>query len=94
MDVTGSPQTQSPVRVNGQIRALEVELFDCRAGIKRLGIMPVVDALALARATGTDLIDMNPGRVPPRCCLIDLGRFQSMFGLDADWQTRAKKSKQ
>ena len=73
---TGWSKTQHPVRANGQIRAFDVELWDCRAGIKRLGFMRLAEALALAQSNGTDVIEVVSGRIPPRCFLMDFGMYQ------------------
>jgi translation initiation factor IF-3 len=42
---------------------------------KQLGIMSPVEALALARQKGLDLVEIAPAAVPPVCRITDYGKF-------------------
>jgi translation initiation factor IF-3 len=63
------------VRVNGKIRAREVRVIGVD-GKQQLGVMPLNDALALARQNGVDLIEIAATAVPPVCRLVNLGKFR------------------
>ncbi|MBI2858049.1 MAG: translation initiation factor IF-3 [Chloroflexi bacterium] len=62
------------MRVNQWIRAKEVRVVDDEG--KQLGIMPVPQALALARERGLDLVEVAPTAQPPVCRIIDFGKFK------------------
>jgi len=61
-------------RVNGKIRAREVRVIDGEQ--KNLGVLSLGQAIALARAKGVDLVEVNPNAVPPVCRLVDFGKFR------------------
>ena len=61
-------------RVNGQIRATEVRVVTEDGA--DLGIYPFPDACRLAQERSLDLIEIGPSEQPPRCCLMDYGRYQ------------------
>lgn len=61
-------------RVNGKIRAREVRVIDDEQ--KNLGVLPLGQAINLARARGVDLVEVNPNAVPPVCRLVDFGKFR------------------
>jgi translation initiation factor IF-3 len=60
-------------RRNGKIRAREVRVIDDLK--KPLGVMPLADALLLARNKGLDLIEIAPTATPPVCRIVDYGKF-------------------
>jgi translation initiation factor IF-3 len=64
----------SYVRVNGKIRAREVRVIS--ADGKQVGILPLNEALAMARELGVDLVEIAPNANPPVCKLIDYGKFR------------------
>ena len=66
--------SDSFVRVNGKIRAREVRVIG--VDNKQLGVMPLNDALSLARQHGVDLVEIAATAVPPVCRLINLGKFR------------------
>jgi len=68
-----SPPVQF-TRVNGKIRAREVRVID--GDQKNLGVIPLGEAINLARAQGVDLVEVNPNAVPPVCRLVDFGKFR------------------
>ena len=60
-------------RVNEEIRAPEVRLIDEEGS--QIGVVPVSEALQIARTRGTDLVEVAPNAVPPVCRLMDYGKF-------------------
>lgn len=64
----------SYVRVNGKIRSREVRVIS--ADGKQVGILPLNEALAMARELGVDLVEIAPNANPPVCKLIDYGKFR------------------
>jgi translation initiation factor IF-3 len=43
---------------------------------EQLGVMPVFQALDLAREAGADLVEVAPTAVPPVCRILDYGKFK------------------
>ena len=62
------------LRVNGKIRAREVRVID--GNDKNLGILPLNDALHLARQQGVDLVEISPNTAPPVCKIMDYGKYK------------------
>ena len=62
------------VRVNGKIRAREVRVLG--TDNKQFGILPLNDALAMARQSGVDLVEISSTATPPVCRLVDFGKFR------------------
>ena len=62
------------VRVNGKIRAREVRVIGTDG--KQHGVLPLGDALTLARFAGVDLVEIAPTATPPVCRLVDYGKFR------------------
>jgi translation initiation factor IF-3 len=63
------------VRVNGQIHASEVRVVGAQG--RQLGVMPLSEALELAKSKNIDLVEIAPTAKPPVCRLIDYGKFRS-----------------
>ena len=61
-------------RVNEEIRAKEVRVIDDRG--EQLDIMPVRDAIQIARERGFDLVEVAPNAKPPVCRIMDYGKFK------------------
>jgi len=61
-------------RVNERIRAREVRVVDPQG--RQIGIMPVIQALRLAREIGLDLVEVAPSASPPVCRIMDYGKFK------------------
>jgi len=59
-------------RVNEHIRAREVRLVGQEGMI---GVVPMRDALNMARERGLDLVEVAPNADPPVCRLMDYGKF-------------------
>lgn len=68
------PSPASFTRVNGKIRAREVRVID--ADKKQLGILPLGEAINLARNKGVDLVEIAPNATPPVCRLVDFGKYR------------------
>jgi translation initiation factor IF-3 len=60
-------------RLNEQIRAPEVRLIDEKGA--QLGVVPIAEALQIARERETDLVEVAPNANPPVCRLMDFGKF-------------------
>ena len=73
-----TPRNSSPsgpyVRVNGKIRARELRVIGVDG--KQLGILPLGEALNMARANGVDLVEIAPNANPPVCRLVDFGKYR------------------
>jgi translation initiation factor IF-3 len=65
---------RSFIRINGQIRAKLVRTID-KDG-KQAGVLPIDSALALARSSGLDLVEVAPTIDPPVCKVMDFGKYQ------------------
>lgn len=61
-------------RVNGKIRARDVRVIDVDG--TQVGIMPIGEALTLARGRGVDLVEIAPNAEPPVCRVVDFGKFR------------------
>ncbi len=62
------------MRVNGKIRAREVRVIGGDG--TQLGIHPINEALAMARNSGVDLVEIAPNATPPVCRIVDYGKFR------------------
>jgi translation initiation factor IF-3 len=51
-----------------------VRLIDADGG--QLGIMPVFEALKVAKERGLDLVEVAPNVVPPVCKVLDFGKYR------------------
>lgn len=65
---------QREFRVNERIRAREVRLID-ENGVQ-LGVVPIREAMNLARQRELDLIEVAPQAVPPVCRIMDYGKYK------------------
>jgi len=61
-------------RVNGKIRAREVRLIG--DDNKMIGVVPLAEALSMARTRQVDLVEVSPNAVPPVCRLVDYGKYR------------------
>lgn len=68
------PSAASFTRVNGKIRAREVRVVD--GDKKMLGVMPLGEAISLARMRAVDLVEIAPNATPPVCRLIAFGKYR------------------
>jgi translation initiation factor IF-3 len=63
-----------PNRINGKIRSREVRVIGPSG--QQLGVLPLGDAINLARSQGVDLVEIAPNAQPPVCKLVDYGKFK------------------
>lgn len=68
------PIRQERVRVNEGIRAKEIRVIGENG--EQLGILPVAQALQLARERELDLVEVAPTANPPVCRIMNYGKFQ------------------
>ncbi|HPP53836.1 MAG TPA: translation initiation factor IF-3, partial [Thermoguttaceae bacterium] len=61
-------------RVNEQIRASQVRVIGADGA--QLGILPIVEALELARQAELDLVEVAPNEQPPVCRIMDYGKYK------------------
>ena len=61
-------------RVNRAIRVPEVRLIDEDG--TQLGVIPIADALEMARSRDLDLVEVAANAIPPVCKLLDYGRYK------------------
>jgi len=73
-DAMQSPPERNEPRVNERIRVPVILLID-DAG-EKLGEMSTIDALALARERGMDLVEVAPMARPPVCRIADFGKLK------------------
>ena len=60
-------------RRNDEIDAREVRVIDSSG--EQAGVMPLSDALNLAKGEGLDLVEVSPNAEPPVCRIMDFGKF-------------------
>jgi translation initiation factor IF-3 len=68
-----TPPPNEP-RINDRIRAREVRLVSAEG--EQVGIKPLPEALAIARAADLDLVEVAPQANPPVCRIMDYGKFK------------------
>lgn len=71
-----SPRTPAgpAVRLNGKIRAREVRVIGSDG--RQVGVIPLGEAINMARAAGVDLVEIAPNAVPPVCRVVDFGKYR------------------
>lgn len=69
-----APSPTSFIRVNGKIRAREVRVIG--VDNSQLGVIPLAEALNLARTHAVDLVEIAPNATPPVCRLVDFGKYR------------------
>lgn len=60
--------------MNSEIRAAQVRVIAENGG--QLGIVPLSQALAMAREEGLDLVEVAPHLDPPVCRIMDYGKYR------------------
>ena len=78
------------IRRNDEIEAPTVRVIDSAGS--QAGVMPLAEALELARAEGLDLVEVSPTADPPVCRVMDFGKY--LFELNKKAQTAKRKQKQ
>ncbi|MBI5386094.1 MAG: hypothetical protein HZA90_15585 [Verrucomicrobia bacterium] len=61
-------------KVNEEIHAAQVRVIGTEG--EQLGIMPVAQALTLARSSGMDLAEIAPSATPPICRIMNVRGFR------------------
>jgi translation initiation factor IF-3 len=69
----GTPISASEYRLNEQIRVREVRVIG--PNNENLGVLPIQEALRVAREASKDLVEVSPTAVPPVCRVLDYGKF-------------------
>jgi len=64
----------SLVRINGKIRAREVRVIGPEG--QQIGILPLHEAINLARSKDMDLVEVAANAVPPVCRVVDYGKYR------------------
>ncbi|NCO59814.1 MAG: translation initiation factor IF-3 [Deltaproteobacteria bacterium CG_4_8_14_3_um_filter_51_11] len=62
------------VRVNERIVSRTVRVISSEGN--QLGIIPILEALRIAREEGLDLVEVAPNADPPVCRVMDYGKFK------------------
>jgi translation initiation factor IF-3 len=78
------------VRRNEEIDGPEVRAIDSEGEQK--GVMPVAQAIDLARDEGLDLVEVAPTADPPVCRIMDFGKY--LFEQNKKAQSARRKQKQ
>ncbi len=78
------------VRRNEEIDATEVRVIDS-AGEQR-GVLPLAQAIEVARDEGLDLVEVSPNVDPPVCRIMDFGKY--LFEQNKKAQSAKRKQKQ
>ncbi|MDZ7643716.1 MAG: translation initiation factor IF-3 [Woeseiaceae bacterium] len=78
------------VRRNDEIEATEVRVIDQDG--EQAGVMPLADALQIAKDQRLDLVEVSPTAKPPVCRVMDFGKY--LFELNKKAQTAKRKQKQ
>jgi translation initiation factor IF-3 len=78
------------VRRNEEIDATEVRVIDSEG--EQAGVMPLGDAIELAKNEGLDLVEVSPNAEPPVCRVMDFGKY--LFEQNKKAQTSRRKQKQ
>jgi len=60
--------------MNERIRSRMVRLISAEG--EQLGIVPINEALGMAKSEGLDLVEVAPNSDPPVCRIMDYGRFK------------------
>ncbi len=67
------PISSRDLRINERIRAREVRVIGSDG--QNLGIVPIQEALRLAREQEQDLVEVSPQADPPVCRIMDYGKY-------------------
>ncbi|MDP5241297.1 translation initiation factor IF-3 [Uliginosibacterium sp. 31-16] len=74
MEIITIAQEKNAHRINREISVPEVRLAGEDG--EQLGIVPTLQALAMAEEAGVDLVEIAPQAKPPVCRLMDYGKFK------------------
>lgn len=70
----GGVDISKDIRVNQEIRTREVRLIGEEG--EQLGVVPIQEALRIARERGFDLVEVAPSAAPPVCRIMDFGKYK------------------
>lgn len=70
----GKKQDKDGLRVNREIRAVQVRVIDEEGTM--LGVMTVPEGIRLAEERSLDLIEIAPTATPPTCKIMDYGKWK------------------
>jgi translation initiation factor IF-3 len=87
-DAEGGQLADKDLRINEQIRVREVRLIDDEGNQK--GIIPILDAIKMAKDANLDLVEIAPQASPPVCKILDYGKFK----FEQEKKVRDSKKKQ
>jgi len=85
----GGGLSTKDLRTNKEIRVREVRLVDAEGN--QAGVLPILEALEMAQASGLDLVEVSPKAVPPVCKILDYGKYK--FEQDKRLKENKKKQK-
>lgn len=80
------------IRKNEEIKAQEVRVIDEDG--KQIGIMPLQEALQLARQRGLDLVEVAPQANPVVCKILDYGKYLYILEKREKKRPKARKLKE
>jgi translation initiation factor IF-3 len=80
------------VRVNNQIRAQKVRVIDKEGN--QMGILPLAEALEIARSRNLDLVEVAPLADPPVCRILDYGKYKYQQSKRSQQARRKQRSVQ
>ena len=78
------------VRRNEEIDATDVRVIDAEG--EQAGVMPLNEAIELAKGVSLDLVEVSPNAEPPVCRVMDFGKY--LFEQNKKAQTSKRKQKQ
>jgi translation initiation factor IF-3 len=78
------------VRRNEEIEAEEVRVIDAEG--EQAGVMPLIEAIELAKNVSLDLVEVSPNAEPPVCRVMDFGKY--LFEQNKKAQHSKRKQKQ
>jgi translation initiation factor IF-3 len=87
-DAEGGQLADKDLRINEQVRVREVRLIDDEGNQK--GIIPILDAIKMAKDANLDLVEIAPQASPPVCKILDYGKFK----FEQEKKVRDSKKKQ
>ena len=78
------------VRRNEEIDAIEVRVIDSEG--QQRGVLPIREAIQVAKDEGLDLVEVSPMADPPVCRIMDFGKY--LFEQNKKSQAAKRKQKQ
>ena len=78
------------IRRNEEIDVAQVRVIDATG--EQAGVMPLAEAIQMARDEGLDLVEVSPTADPPVCRIMDFGKY--LFELNKKAQSAKRKQKQ